>query len=158
MTSCIYVASGQIDTETLTIDEQPPAADRLRKLVAARTVVGAAAPSAGAVAEGVASLAEVDARARENMRAGLDLMAADLLFTETTRTRQALREQLRALRVAESSAVADAQIERSETGVDSARESSPCCLRGHWSDPRVARWQLPQTRSRRSSRNQITFR
>ena len=66
-----------------------------------------AAPSAGALAEGVASLAEVDARARENMQADLDLMAADLLFTETTRTRQALRDQLRALRVAESNAVAD---------------------------------------------------
>ena len=49
---------------------------------------------------------------------GSTLMAADLLFTETTRTRQTLREQLRAIRVAESEAVADAQVERSETGVD----------------------------------------
>src|SRR4030095_11810286 len=54
-------------------------------------------------------LAEVEARARENMRAGLDLMAADLLFTETTRTRQTLREQLRSLRAMDSSAVADAR-------------------------------------------------
>ena len=41
------------------------------------------------------------------MQADLDLMAADLLFTETTRTRQTLREQLRQLRLAESNAVAE---------------------------------------------------
>jgi hypothetical protein len=102
-----YVASGQIDKETLTATSA-----RLRQMISESTwllgqsLAGAARP-AGALAEGVASLAEVDARARENMRADLDLMAADLLFTETTRTRQALRDQLRALRVAESNAVAD---------------------------------------------------
>ena len=54
-----------------------------------QSLAGAARLCQG-LAEGVASLAEVDARARENMRADLDLMAADLL-AETTRTRQALR-------------------------------------------------------------------
>jgi len=104
-----YVASGQIDKETLTVTST-----RLRQIVSESAwllgqLLAGAAPSAGAVADGVALLAEVDARARENMRADLDLMAADLLFTETTRTRQTLREQLRALRIAESRAVADAR-------------------------------------------------
>jgi hypothetical protein len=103
----IYVASGQIDREALTATS-----NLSRQLVSESGwllggLVAGAAPSAGAVAEAVASLADVDGRARENIQAGLDLMAADLLFTETTRTRQVLREQLRALRLAESNAVAD---------------------------------------------------
>ena len=103
----IYVASGQIDRETLTATS-----NLSRQLVSESAwllggLAAGAAPSAGAVAEAVASLADVDGRARENIQAGLDLMAADLLFTETTRTRQVLREQLRALRLAESNAVAD---------------------------------------------------
>ncbi len=102
-----YVASGQIDKETLTATSA-----RVRQIASESTWLlgerlAAGAPSAGELAKGAASLAEVDARAGENMRADLDLMAADLLFTETTRTRQALREQLRALRVAEASAVSD---------------------------------------------------
>ena len=105
----IYVASGQIDRETLTATS-----NLSRQLVSESAwllggLVAGAAPSAGAVAEAMASLADVDGRARENIQAGLDLMAADLLFTETTRTRQVLREQLRALRLAESNAVADAR-------------------------------------------------
>ena len=105
----VYVASGEIDQETLT------ATSNLTRQIISESawlfggLVAGAAPSAGAVAAGVASLGDVDGRARENIRAGLDLMAADLLFTETTRTRQTLREQLRALRVAESNAVADAR-------------------------------------------------
>jgi len=105
----IYVASGQIDTETLT------AASALTRQIVSESawllggLAAGAAPSAGGVAEGVALLADVDGRARENIQAGLELMAADLLFTETTRTRQMLREQLRTLRLAESSAVADAR-------------------------------------------------
>jgi len=105
----VYVASGQIDQQTLT------ATSSLTRQIVSESawllggLVAGGARSAGAVAEGVASLAEVDGRARENIRAGLDLMAADLLFTETTRTRQGLREQLRALRLAESGAVADAR-------------------------------------------------
>ena len=105
----IYVASGQIDRETLTATS-----NLSRQLVSESAwllggLVAGAAPSAGAVAQAVASLADVDGRARENIQSGLDLMAADLLFTETTRTRQVLREQLRALRLAESNAVADAR-------------------------------------------------
>ncbi len=101
-----YVASGQIDQQTLT-----SASNVIRQIVSESAwlfegLVAGGTPSAGKIAEAVASLAEVDGRARENIRAGLDLMAADLLFTETTRTRQTLREQLRALRLAESSAVA----------------------------------------------------
>ncbi len=103
----IYVASGQVDTETLT-----STSNLMRQILSDSSwllgqLVAGAAPSAGGVAESVASLGAVDARAGENMRAGLDLMAADLLFTETTRTRQTLREQLRTLRLAESTAVAD---------------------------------------------------
>ena len=102
-----YVASGQIDKETLTATRA-----RIRQIASESTwllgeLLAAGSPSAGELAKGAASLAEVDARAGENLRADLDLMAADLLFTETTRTRQALREQLRALRVAEASAVSD---------------------------------------------------
>jgi hypothetical protein len=105
----VYVASGQIDQEALT-----STSNLTRQLVSESAwllggLVAGAAPSAGEVTEAVASLGDVYGRARENIRAGLDLMAADLLFTETTRTRQMLREQLRALRVAESNAVADAR-------------------------------------------------
>ena len=104
-----YVASGQIDSETLT-----SAGSRVRQIVSESSwlfeqLLARASTAAAMAGESVASLAEVDARARENMRAGLDLMAADLLFTETTRTRQTLREQLREIRVAESAAVADAR-------------------------------------------------
>lgn len=105
----IYVASGQIDSDTLT------STSRLLQQIVSESSwllgqsLAGATPAAAGVAEGVAALAEVDARARENMRAGLDLMAADLLFTETTRTRQTLREQLRSLRAMDSSAVADAR-------------------------------------------------
>jgi hypothetical protein len=103
----VYVASGQIDGDTL-----QSTSTLLRQIVTDSSwllgqLAAGAAPAAGAVSEAVAALGEVEARARENIRAGLDLMAADLLFTETTRTRQTLREQLRALRLAESKAVSD---------------------------------------------------
>jgi len=102
-----YVASGQIDKDTLT-----STANRVRQIASDSAwllgqLLAGGAPSAGALAEGVASLAQIEVRARENMQADLDLMAADLLFTETTRTRQSLREQLRQLRLAESNAVAE---------------------------------------------------
>ncbi len=103
-----YVASGEIDSDRLQSTSK-----LLRQIVGdsssllGQLVAGSSAPSAGEVGKAVAALGEVDVRARENMSAGLDLMAADLLFTETTRTRQTLREQLRALRLAESKAVAD---------------------------------------------------
>ncbi len=101
-----YVASGQIDKDTLT-----STANRVRQIASDSAwllgqLLAGGAPPAGALAEGVAALAQIEVRARENMQADLDLMAADLLFTETTRTRQALREQLRKLRLAESNAVA----------------------------------------------------
>src|SRR5262245_29410849 len=99
-----YAASGQIDKETLISTSA-----RIRQIASESSwllgqLLAGAAPSAGALADGVASLAEVDRRARENVAADLDLMAADLLFSETTRTRQTMREQLRTLRVAESTA------------------------------------------------------
>jgi hypothetical protein len=105
----IYVASGQVDGETLN-----NTSNRLRQIESESSwllgqLVAAAAPPAGAIATAVASLAKVDASARENMRAGLDLMAADLLFTGTTSIREGMRGQLRTLRRAESSAVADAR-------------------------------------------------
>jgi hypothetical protein len=103
----IYAASGQIDDET-----QTATSSRLREIVAESTrlleeSLAAGTLAGGAVAKAVASLSEVDARSRENIGAGPDLMVADQLFTETTLTRQRLREQLRALRNAESKAVVD---------------------------------------------------
>jgi len=105
----IYVSSGQVDGETLN-----NTSNRLRQIESESSwllgqLLAAAAPSAGAIATGVASLARVDASARESMRAGLELMAADLLFTGTTPIREGMREQLRTLRRAESIAVADAK-------------------------------------------------
>ena len=105
----VYVGSGEIDGDRLQSTSK-----LLRQILAdsswlLKELVAGSAPSAGEIAKAVAALGEADARARENMSAGLDLMAADLLFTETTRTRQTLREQLRALRLAESKAVADAR-------------------------------------------------
>ena len=103
----VYVASGQIDADKLQSSN-----NLLRQIVADSSwllgeLVAGGAPSAGAVADAVKTLGDVDTRARENLRAGLDLMAADLIFTETTRTRQTVREQLRALRLAEAKTVAD---------------------------------------------------
>jgi hypothetical protein len=103
----VYVASGQIDADRLQSSN-----NLLRQIVADSSwllgeLVARGAPSAGAVADAVKILGDVDTRARENLGAGLDVMAADLIFTETTRTRQTLREQLRALRLAEAKAVAD---------------------------------------------------
>jgi hypothetical protein len=104
-----YVASGRIDSETLT-----STSSRLRQIVSDSSrmfgqLLARSAPAVAAATAGAASLAEVEDRGRENQRAGLDLMAADLLFTETARTRRLLREQLRAIRVAETAAVADAR-------------------------------------------------
>jgi hypothetical protein len=103
----VYVASGEIDGDRL-----QSTSSLLRQIVTDSSwllgeLVARAVPAAGAVSETVAALGEVETRARENIRAGLGVMAADLLFTETTRTRQTLREQLRALRLAESRAVAE---------------------------------------------------
>jgi hypothetical protein len=103
----VYVASGEIEGDRL-----QSTSSLLRQIVTDSSwllgeLVARAVPAAGAASETVAALGEVETRARENIRAGLDLMAADLLFTETTRTRQTLREQLRALRLAESKAVAE---------------------------------------------------
>src|SRR5688572_16963882 len=104
-----YVASAQIDSELLT-----SGGSRVRQIQSeSATLFGQllarASPAAAMAGEAVASLVEVDARAQENLRAGLELMAADLLFTETNRIRRTLREQLREIRVAESAAVADAR-------------------------------------------------
>lgn len=105
----MYVASGQIEKDSLTSTSR-----NLQQIVSdtswllGQSMAGGTT-AAGQVAEAVAALADVDARARENIRADLDLMAADLLFTETSRTRQTLREQLRALRSLESSAVVEAR-------------------------------------------------
>jgi hypothetical protein len=104
-----YVAAGQVDSEMLT-----SAGRRVRQIVSESSglfgqLLARASPAAAMAGDAVASLEEVETRAQENMGAGLDLTAADLLFTETTRTRQTLREQLREIRVAESTAVADAR-------------------------------------------------
>jgi hypothetical protein len=61
---------------------------------------------ARAVAEASSTIAEVEGSARENIRAGLDLMAADLIFSETHKLRGELRQQFRALRAEETAAAA----------------------------------------------------
>jgi GAF domain-containing protein len=104
-----YVASGQIDSETLT-----STGGRLGQILSESSwlfghLLARGSSVASMTGESIASLAEVGLRAEENMRAGLNLMAADLLFTETTRTRQTLRQQLREIRVVESAAVAAAR-------------------------------------------------
>jgi hypothetical protein len=104
-----YAASGQADSETLT-----STSDRLRQIVSDTSRLIEASMARGlrpavAVTEHAATLADADGRARENMEGGREAMAAALLFSETTRARQLLREQLRALRVAESQAVAEAR-------------------------------------------------
>ena len=105
----VYAASGRVDGKTLNVSS-----NRAQQIVSessrllGQSLAGAAA-SAGKIASAVASLANVDSRARENMRAGLDLIAAELLFTETSQTREAMREQLRTLRRDESNAVTEAR-------------------------------------------------
>jgi hypothetical protein len=59
---------------------------------------------ARAVAEASSTIADIEGSARENVRAGLDLMAADLIFSETRVLRGALHQQLRALRAEETAA------------------------------------------------------
>lgn len=60
---------------------------------------------ARAVAEASLTIAEIEGRARENVRAGVGLMAADLMFSETNMLRGELRQQFRALRAEETAAV-----------------------------------------------------
>ena len=102
----IYVRWGRLDTTTI---EQISGV--LQKItsgsssVLAQSLAGETA-AANAVATGSAAIAEINGRARENALAGLDLMAADLLVTETHQSRRALQHDLRALRTAEAGAVA----------------------------------------------------
>lgn len=56
------------------------------------------------VAEGAASLAAMDQRAREQLRAGQDLLAADLIFSESLHTLDAISASLVTLRQAERTA------------------------------------------------------
>jgi hypothetical protein len=64
---------------------------------------------ARAVAEASSTIAEIEGRARENVRAGVGLMAADLIFSETNMLRGELRQQFRALRAEETAATAIAR-------------------------------------------------
>jgi hypothetical protein len=64
---------------------------------------------ARAVAEASSTIAEIEGRARENVRAGVGLMAADLIFSETNMLRGELRQQFRALRAEETAAAAIAK-------------------------------------------------
>jgi hypothetical protein len=97
-----YVAPGQSDEPwlgrassllKLLHDEVPPARARTRSLeAAARWQI---------VAEGLDTLAATDARARENLYLGQELMASDLLFSEGRNTLEAIASALRELRTAE---------------------------------------------------------
>ncbi|HET9358860.1 MAG TPA: hypothetical protein VFO58_03880 [Vicinamibacterales bacterium] len=64
---------------------------------------------ARAAAAASSTIAEIEGSARENVRAGLDLMAADLIFSETHMLRGELRQQFRALRAEEIAAAAVAR-------------------------------------------------
>ena len=101
-----YVASGQIDNETLT-----STSNRVRQIVSESSWLIEGLLRAGPVCRrrwrSTLHAGGSGCPCSENLRAGLELMAADLLFTETTRTRQTMREQLRMLRLAESNAVAE---------------------------------------------------
>ena len=71
--------------------------------------LAAGTAAAQAVAGTAAVLGEAEARARANLSAGLEPLAADLLFSETRAHRRTLRQQLRALRTAETGAAAAAR-------------------------------------------------
>jgi len=105
----IHVGWGRLDKTT--IEQISGVLQRITSgtsSLLAQSLAGDAA-AGYAVATASAAIAEIDGRARENARVGLDLMAADLLLTETHQSRRALQQDLRALRTAEAAAVAAAR-------------------------------------------------
>lgn len=101
----IYVA-GRVDREMLertssTLDE---IASETPALVT--QALAASTPPTRSLSERSALIAEIHGRALENLRVGVDLMAADLLFTETHVPRRSMQRELRSLRAAEVTAVA----------------------------------------------------
>jgi len=104
-----YAASSILDPQAL-----DRVASVLQEIAAESTSLltqslAADAPAAGAVAKGSSAFVDVVIRTRENAAAGLDLMAADLLLTESHQLRRAMQQDLRALRTAEASAVSAAR-------------------------------------------------
>jgi hypothetical protein len=67
--------------------------------------------AARSIAEAGTTIKQVTEGAQENLRAGLDLTAADLAFTETQHARRTLRHQLRAFRTSEVAALGQARSE-----------------------------------------------
>ena len=105
-----YAASGRFDQSTLerTSSAMRDIASETPLLLSRLTA--AEAPSAhAAVADASAAMTALDSSVRDNLRGGLDLMAADLVFTETRETRRTMRQQLRVLRTAEAAAVSEAR-------------------------------------------------
>jgi len=96
-----YARSGYVEAPAL-----QSAFERLRRLIISNAAVlgdtlAAQTHAAASIAEISSTIGEIVRRARENLDAGQDLMAADLIFTETADARRNLREQLRALRTSE---------------------------------------------------------
>lgn len=104
-----YAASGRADSQTL--NAASTALQQIASESAALVLHSllSDSPARHAIAEASSAIAETDGRAQENLKVSLDLMAADLIFTETHAPRRSLREQARVLRTAEASAVAMAR-------------------------------------------------
>jgi hypothetical protein len=101
-----YAASGVADRPALerTSSAMHHLASETPQLLAG--LISENTKSAQAVAGTSSTIAEIEGSARENVRSGLDLMAADLIFSETHMLRGELRRQLRALRADETAAAA----------------------------------------------------
>jgi hypothetical protein len=104
-----YISAGYDDDRVL-----PTAAEVLRQVVTEVAILRREAssnrlPSADVVARPAADIAAAEAGAQDNLRAGLEAMAADLIFAETAAARRTLRQQLRELRTAGAGAVIDAR-------------------------------------------------
>jgi hypothetical protein len=105
----VYVGSGRTDFGNVGEGSrllQQAAAD-ITTLVSGG--VASTTPPARALADDAMTLVEIDSRARDDLRTGLDLMAAELTFTETQQTRRALRQELRRLASTEAGVVSDAR-------------------------------------------------
>ena len=107
----LYVSSGRADRQTL-----DAASSLLRQIASdcaalATGSLSMATPAVVAVNDVGTALAEIVGRTEANLRAGLDVTAADLAFTETQQLRRSLRQQIRAVRAAEVAALAEARSE-----------------------------------------------
>jgi hypothetical protein len=107
----LYVSSGRVDRQTM-----EATSSLLRQIASDCAALAGGSLSmrtsaVSAVNDVGTALAEIIGRTEANLRAGLDVTAADLAFTETQPLRRSLRQAIRAVRATEAAALAEARSE-----------------------------------------------